>query len=485
MLTLVFNEPVSPLVLRLVRPSGDTIELKDVVANNATLTITLPEKLTPGTHLLSWRVISADSHPVGGALTFSIGEPSAQLATPRFGSNRPVLWAVWIIKLGLYIGLLLGVGGTFYAAWIAAEPQSPGAGKIIAAALECGVAAAVISVGLQGLDALGLPLSDLKQPRVWATGLGTSYGFTAAIAAGAMIVGLATLRSRPERGRWLSSLGLLGVGAALAASGHASSAEPQVLTRPAVFVHGVAVAFWIGSLLPLAASMRAPQQRQVELTRFSRAIPIAFVVLVASGTVLAVVQLRRFDALWTTDYGLVLSGKLAAVLMLLFLAAINRYALTSKVMKGDGISAERLVRSIKAELLIALVALGLVATWRFTPPPRALIAAAAAPVHAHIHTDKAMADIELESMHANTRRITVTVLDGQFGPLPAKEVTLFLGNTAAGIEPLRLPATHVEGATWRVENVSLPTGGRWQVRVEILINDFEKIAIEDQIDLSR
>jgi copper transport protein len=231
--------------------------------------------------------------------------------------------------------------------------------------------------------------------------------------------------------------------------------------------------------------MRAPQQRQVELTRFSRAIPIAFVVLVASGTVLAVVQLRRFDALWTTDYGLVLSGKLAAVLMLLFLAAINRYALTSKVMKGDGISAGRLVRSIKAELLIALVALGLVATWRFTPPPRALIAAAAAPVHAHIHTDKAMADIELESMHANTRRITVTVLDGQFGPLPAKEVTLFLGNTAAGIEPLRLPATHVEGATWRVENVSLPTGGRWQVRVEILINDFEKIAIEDQIDLSR
>jgi len=69
--------------------------------------------------------------------------------------------------------------------------------------------------------------------------------------------------------------------------------------------------------------------------------------------------------------------------------------------------------------------------------------------------------------------------------LPAKEVTLFLGNTAAGIEPLRLPTTHVEGATWRVENVAIPTIGRWQMRVEILINDFEKIAIEDQIDLSR
>jgi len=64
-------------------------------------------------------------------------------------------------------------------------------------------------------------------------------------------------------------------------------------------------------------------------------------------------------------------------------------------------------------------------------------------------------------------------------------VTLFLGNTAAGIEPLRLPAAHIEGATWRVENVSIPTVGRWQVRVEILINDFEKVTIEDQIDLPR
>lgn len=53
MLTLTFNEPVSPLVLRLVRPSGDTVELKDVVANNATLTVTLPERLMAGTHLLS------------------------------------------------------------------------------------------------------------------------------------------------------------------------------------------------------------------------------------------------------------------------------------------------------------------------------------------------------------------------------------------------------------------------------------------------
>jgi len=36
--------------------------------------------------------------------------------------------------------------------------------------------AAIISVGLQGLDVLGLPLSDLRETHVWMAGLATSYG---------------------------------------------------------------------------------------------------------------------------------------------------------------------------------------------------------------------------------------------------------------------------------------------------------------------
>jgi len=34
--------------------------------------------------------------------------------------------------------------------------------------------------------------------------------------------------------------------------------------------------------------------------------------------------------------------------------------------------------------------LGVVAGWRFTPPPRALTAATEAPLAVHIHTDNAM-----------------------------------------------------------------------------------------------
>ena len=54
---------------------------------------------------------------------------------------------------------------------------------------------------------------------------------------------------RPSRA--LSLLALVGVGIALALSGHASNAEPRWISRPAVFTHGVCMAFWVGALLPL------------------------------------------------------------------------------------------------------------------------------------------------------------------------------------------------------------------------------------------
>jgi copper transport protein len=485
LLVLTFNEPVSPLVVRLVRPTGDATELKNVAASNATLTIPLPERLALGTYLLSWRVISADGHPVGGALTFSVGQPIAPPPTLQNDSDGRLRWAVWAAKLMLYVGLSVGIGGTFYAAWISVEALSLRAQTLTAAALTCGLLAAVVSVGLQGIDALGLPLSEVRESQAWVSGLVTSYGLTAIIAAGALIVGLVTLRASTKYQRWFSALALLGAGAALAASGHASAAEPQLLTRPAVFAHVVAAAFWIGALVPLAAAMGLPSLPAAELMRFSRTIPIALVVMVASGTVLAVIQVRRLDALWTTNYGLILSAKLCAVLVLLILAAVNRYALTPRVVGGDGTAARRLAGASVAEVLIALVVLGLVAFWRFTPPPRALLAAAEAAVHLHIHTDRAMADVTIEPERTGGRQITVTVLDGQFGPLAAKEVTLVLAKPAAGIEPLRLAAKHVDGATWRVDDVSIPGPGRWTVHVEILVSDFEKVVIEDHIDLPR
>jgi copper transport protein len=204
------------------------------------------------------------------------------------------------------------------------------------------------------------------------------------------------------------------------------------------------------------------------------------VLLIASGAWLAVVQLGRLDALWTTGYGEVLACKLVAVAGLLGLAGINRYRLVPKL-EREG-AARPLARSLVFELAVALTILGLVATWRFTPPPRTI--AAHVPISLHLHGEKAMAQIEIAWQSAAQARADVLVLDGAFQPLAVKEVTLILANPAAGIEPIRRVAAPADGG-WRIDDLSVPLAGQWTLRVELLVSDFDKITIEDSVTLPR
>jgi copper transport protein len=480
-LRLRFNEPVSPLVMRLIGPSGEPIALGAVVAENASVAIATPGNLRRGTHVLSWRVISADGHPVGGTLIFSIGAPSAKPAAEP-SADPSVRAALWAAKVAIYTGLFIGVGGAFFRAWIG-DASAPSLDTWLSVLIVTGLLATAISVGLQGLDALDLPLSGLAQKVAWKTGLDTSYGMTAIAAAFAMFAGLFTFAAKSTRvARSLALAGLLGVGLALALSGHASNAAPRLISWLAVFLHGVCVMFWIGSLLPLLAVVRAAPSDAPVLARFSRAIPLPLTLLVASGLWLAVVQLERLDALWSTSYGQVLCCKLAAVLALIGLGAANRYRLVPRFSAQGAAAAPPLERSIAFELAIALAILALVALWRFTPPPRALITA---PISFHIHGSKAMADVKIERERAAPGRVSIVVLDGEFQPLAAKEVTLVLASPAAGIEPMRRVAARAGENTWWVDELRVPVEGRWNLRLDILVGDFEKLMIEDTVALPR
>ncbi len=61
-LILTFNEPVSPLVMRLAAPSGTSTTLEATADHGASLAVALPPGLGTGTHVLSWRVVSLDGH---------------------------------------------------------------------------------------------------------------------------------------------------------------------------------------------------------------------------------------------------------------------------------------------------------------------------------------------------------------------------------------------------------------------------------------
>lgn len=479
--SLTFSEPVSPLVLTLVRPDGSQLALTSFRLNDQTVEIDNPETLKSGTHVLSWRVVSVDGHPVGGSALFSIGAPSA---APVAG--EAVDWtlraAIWTARLFFYAGLFLGVGGAFALAWLAKDRRC-GRG-FVAAALLLALVAAPVSLGLQGLDGLGAPLARFATPAVWKTALETSFVWTVLVGLIALGLALLSLAGPPGLRKLSASAALLCVGGALAASGHASAAEPQWLTRPLVFLHGTAIAVWAGALAPLALALRRePANAKAFLRRFSRAILPVVILLAASGIVLGVIQVQEPAALVHTAYGRLLLLKLVLLLFLFTLAAVNRWTLTAPAEAGDTEVQRRLVRSIGIEVVIVLAIFGVAAGWRFTPPPRALAIAAAQPVSIHIHTLEAMADLSITPGHAGTVAASMVIMTGDFGPLDAKQVTLVLSKPDSGIEPIKRPARKPGDGTWRVDNLVIPLPGRWKARLDILVSDFEAVKIEAPIDI--
>lgn len=482
--SLTFSEPVSPLVLTLVRPDGTPVPLSAFRLDGQTILIDVPPEPGGGrgTHVLSWRVISADGHPVGGSILFSVGAPSAAPA-----ATEAVDWwlrgAIWLVRTALYAGLFLGIGGAFAVAWL--EDGKRDGARFAGWLMLLGLAAAPAALGLQGLDALGASLPHLAEAVAWRTGAGTSYGWTVLIAAISLVLGLASLALRQRRvARPLSLLALAGVGAALAASGHASAAAPQWLTRPMVFLHGAGVAFWTGALMPLGLALRRRGgDARPMLTRFSAAILPVVGVLALAGIVLAVIQVEAPAALVETAYGRLLLAKLALLALLLGLAALNRWRLTRPAEAGDAAARKKLTRSIGVELVLVLAVFGVVAGWRFTPPPRALAIAAAQPATIHIHTLKAMADLAVTPGHAGPVSVSVMLMTGDFGPLDAREVTLVLSKPDSGIEPLKRPAHKPGDGTWRVDDLVVPVPGRWTARLDILVTDFDMVQIEGPIDI--
>jgi copper transport protein len=479
---LIFNEPVAPLRMQVIDPRGETTQLTDIVQHNNTVILQMPGPLGQGTHALSWRVVSSDGHPIGGTLIFSVGQPDAQAPALQTQGGQALRTAIWMVRVAIYVALFFGIGSAVFANWIAARPLPKRAEKLIAGLCAAGVVLLPLALGLQGLDALDMPLSALVDANIWQAGFGTTYGTTALIAFFACGAALLSMLSRaPGAARLLSLAALLGIGFALAASGHAAAASPQWLTRPAVWIHVVAVAAWIGSLWPLWKLLRGePVTANAALRRFSRIIPGFVVALVVSGIALAVIQLTRLDALWTTNYGINLSMKLVAVTVLLALAATNRFVLTSKVEAGDAAARRRLRRSIGVEIALALLIFALVAGWRFTPPPRSIVPEEQSEF-IHFHSASVMADLTLTPGRVGRSDGELTIRDGNYQPMTPKEVTLVFSQPASGIEPLRREATSVGEDRWRIDDVVLPTPGRWRLRIEVLIDDFTQVSLEDDV----
>lgn len=473
--SLTFNEPVDPIILKLIRPSGVATVLAAPEAGK-TLTAPLPKDLADGTHAISWRVISADGHPVGGTFVFSVRVLSGGAVIAQAPDTARAV-AIWLARAIMLAGLLFGIGGAISDGLL--KPMSPRLRPVISGVALVGGFAAAASVGLQGLDMLDIGLSDLGSAVAWKTGWQTTFGYTASILAIAGLFAAIAVFLPLRLARVITAILLVvAVGCAAIASGHAATALPAWAMRPAVFLHVVAAVLWIGALIPLVAA-----RDHALLRRFSHVAPVIVSVLILSGVMIAVVQVEHVENLITTNYGRLLLAKLGLVAVLLIIAAVNRWCFTRPAVAGDAITGRRLKQLISLEIVVSVILIAVVAGWRFTPPPRVLDAIARAPVHLHIHTLPAMADVTITPGHAGPVSVSVMTMTGEFAALEPKEIEIELSDRQAGIEPIRRMLEKRKDGLWHLDGLIMPIGGRWTVKLDLLVTDFDMLHLDGEVTL--
>ena len=96
---LRFNEPVRPAAVKLIDGEGRRRDDARVSAHDDLIEITLPDDLPRGAQLVSYRVFSADGHPVGGSLVFSIGMSNGTV-TARTESAPGLAPLIWLTRIG-------------------------------------------------------------------------------------------------------------------------------------------------------------------------------------------------------------------------------------------------------------------------------------------------------------------------------------------------------------------------------------------------
>lgn len=482
--SLRFNEPVAPLLLKLIRPDGTVETLTNVVTHEQRLELALPTLSAKGNYGLSWRVISADGHPVGGILTFSIGTPGTNLtSTPHSHPLRNGL--IWLARFVAYVSLFTGIGGLVYQT-LSPTPQGAFARHRhwLPVLLAVGAAALLLTLGLVGIDALDLPLSALLQPQPWTAGVSSSMGLAVLLGWMALIGAALSWKAVWTTAQpWLTVAALVLLGASLASSGHASTASPTWLSRPSVWLHGVALTLWVGSFLPLVCALRHDKPPHL-LRWFSHWIPRILLVLTLSGVALIYVQFDQLASLWESRYGQVLIAKLVLVAFLLALGAYNRYRLSPAVMQKREGARYAQQRVIRLEYALAVLILAVVALWRFTPPPRSLAQWVAPGIASHIRTETGMADLVYLPATATSRpTLTITLHQPGFIPLQAQEVEVTFSNPQAGIASITFPAAPTLQGQWLVNPIELPHLASWNIRIQVLVSDFERINLDGTLNL--
>ncbi|WP_097865541.1 copper resistance CopC/CopD family protein [Streptomyces sp. rh34] len=349
--TLSFSEAIAvgDDSIRVLDPSGkraDTEAEPRDLSGSGTVRygVALHSGLPDGTYTVAWQAISADSHPISGAFTFSIGAPSeTTVALPsQEAGGGPVGVVYDIARYAAYGGFVLLVGGSAFVlvCWRRGATALPMQRLVVRGWLTL-TAATLVMLLLRNPYTGSGKFADAFDLAGLQSVLDTKPG--AALVSRLLLLGAAALfiavlfgtyaRREDEQEKKDLTFGLAvgggvvaaGIAATWAMSEHASTGIQTSIAMPVDVAHLLAVAAWLGGLASLLVALyRTPDIGSAAVRRFSAVAFGSVVVLAATGIYQSWRQVGSWSALTGTRYGQLLILKVALIAVLLAVAWFSR-----------------------------------------------------------------------------------------------------------------------------------------------------------------
>ena len=311
-----------------------------------TVTVGLQLALPNGTYVATYRVLSADGHPISASFLFGVGAGPIDTNAASFsgtGGNRAWEIAGGFARFLMYASALLAAGLAFFLAFIHDREEDRwrliGLARIGTITALFGAAGIVI---VQAALLSGKNLSAITDGGVLGDVLNSRLGWSlAALTMGLVAVHLSTDISNLIASQALALYGGLATAASFAIWGHSTELAPIWLSTVADVIHVSAAAVWFGGIVGLVMVLRRPVDQPVASTaqivsRFSTAAAISVGFLAAAGLALSWNATGgSWSALISTTYGRLLLMKVLITGGIIAIAGYNRSWLVPALVHGE------------------------------------------------------------------------------------------------------------------------------------------------------
>jgi copper transport protein len=489
--TFTFDERVSlsDQSIRVFDAQGEPVSA-EATSEDTVVSADLPDELDDGTYVVTYRVVSADGHPIAGSLTFSIGAPSESVVPPDFDADPPrsMRVALKTVQALGYVGLLLAAGLVIFRCWLLGGARvSTGARDVLTrvhwGAMGLAVLAWAATVPLDGAYQQGLGLRGA----VGADAVDLSLVGDDLVVLGLITVGL-VLGLLAPRARDFATLGAAVAIAAPSVIGHTRAYEPVSLLIVTDVLHLAAGATWLGGLVGLGLTLPslAGRSRDVAevLARFSGVAAVVLGLLVVSGSLLGWRIIGSWSGLFGTTYGRLLMVKVGIVALVAGVAWWNRVRLLPRARDAVGHdelrrAADGVRRAVRVEALLIVAVLGVTGFLTNQSPrdePESAVPAADRVDSAPIGDYQVLITLDPGTRGPNT--LAVQIQDQAGEPLdlfaaPAVSVS----NDSVDLGSLVLSPV---GAGTYTAPVVFPASGAWEAQVSLRETEFDNpVAIVD------